>query len=106
VADLDYCPVCHRPRFHTPVTLLVAPDMEGHDLCKLEIRGGRVYYVHDYFGCESGCCGHKVVVEDAKGSVRASEFMFEHDKDRLDEAVRGISQQFGIPVARCEFSDD
>lgn len=106
LSDLNYCPVCSRPRFHTPETLLVAPHMEGHDLCKLEVQGGQVYYVHDYYGCDTGCCGHRVVVEDAKGRERLSVFDFMHDKGSLDEAVQGIAAEYGITVGECEFLDD
>lgn len=40
----------------------------------------RIY--HTYYGCDSGCCGHAVEVQD--GDIRRFNFQFEHAKS--DEA--------------------
>lgn len=43
--------------------------------------GARVvwaYAVHDYYGCDTGCCGWRAIGTDKKGNVLASEFNFFH----------------------------
>jgi len=42
-------------------------------------RAAYSYVVHDYFGCESGCCGHRAYLCDANDKLLAeSDFQFEH----------------------------
>jgi hypothetical protein len=36
------------------------------------------YIVHDSYGCESGCCGHRLILEDANRHVIESDWTFDH----------------------------
>jgi hypothetical protein len=36
---------------------------------------------HDYYGCDSGCCGHKIVLYDAQDNKVAERFEFIHSGD-------------------------
>ena len=37
------------------------------------------YVVHDFYGCDSGCCGHRAYLVDADGNqVAHSAFAFDH----------------------------
>lgn len=44
-------------------------------------REGRARYVvvrHDLYGCDSGCCGHRIVAYDEGGRQVGSVFSFSH----------------------------
>jgi hypothetical protein len=52
---------------------------------------------HDGYGCESGCCGHRVEYIDEKG-VEQSDFFFDHpydDDDFYEWAKRFLTKQYG-----------
>lgn len=68
-------------------------------------RPAQVYYVHSYYGCDSGCCGHTLFVVDAEGEVLAEEFDFTHDREAIEENVRRVADRLQIPIGACEFSD-
>jgi hypothetical protein len=36
---------------------------------------------HDYYGCDSGCCGHKLILYDAQDHKVAEDFEFVHAGD-------------------------
>lgn len=36
----------------------------------------RVY--HSYYGCETGCCGHRIVVSDYPDGLERERFEFDH----------------------------
>jgi hypothetical protein len=36
------------------------------------------YVVHDSYGCDSGCCGHRIIGLDKQGQVVFSKFDFGH----------------------------
>ena len=68
------CSYCGRPFNET------APSFRSHR----PIVG--VYVVHDFYGCDTGCCGHKSVAVDSDGDVVHSTFHFDHpsyEDDRL-----------------------
>lgn len=39
----------------------------------------RITIKHEQFGCDCGCCGHRVYWEDDAGHVINGEFEFRHD---------------------------
>lgn len=41
----------------------------------------KVRVFHGYYGCETGCCGHFIEVEDDSGKTVADKFEFSHPYD-------------------------
>ncbi len=64
-----------------------------------------VYYVHDSYGCDTGCCGHAFYVEDDLGRDHNIAFDFGHERDELDEKAAQIAADHGCIVLtdRCGF---
>lgn len=52
----------------------------------------RVVVYHSYYGCDTGCCGHTVELDNGK-----SDFQFEHpyDKDPLKFAKDLVRRTYG-----------
>ncbi len=70
------CEFCKRPRQGYLNQILTR---DHGDLVK-------VYVVHDYYGCDTGCCGHKAVAEDGEGNVcQSNTFNFSHSYDQDHE---------------------
>jgi hypothetical protein len=67
-----------------------------------------VYYNHSYYGCDSGCCGHRFYVADADGRVLSERFEFTHDEEAVRENAEAMAHHWGVPVRadKCEYSDD
>ena len=72
----------------------------------------KVRVVHDFYGCDSGCCGHKAIAEDATGNECKGSLEFYHpgegQSDR-DFAAEFASEDFaGIPLdfEECEIRSD
>ncbi len=49
----------------------------------------KLLILHSYYGCDSGCCGHRVETED--GDPRKFSFEFHHPSDSDDEAYRAFA---------------
>jgi hypothetical protein len=97
----QYCDFCGRIAAESPV-----PE---HLPCLERAKGGVVYYVHDSYGCDTGCCGHRFYFESGKGeTTQLRDFEFTHDKDALDRYAGEYAAMLGISVAwdRCQFNDD
>jgi len=60
------------------------------------MRVGRAYFEHSYYGCESGCCGCRIIVELPDGTEK-SWFDFSHDDDAAEEEARTRAAEFGVP---------
>jgi hypothetical protein len=73
---------------------------------KTKVQGGSTYYVHDGYGCESGCCGHRIYICNKDGGVEWTEFDFMHNKETLDEWVKELAFKLEISIGPCEFVDD
>jgi hypothetical protein len=68
--------------------------------------GKRLYFVHDFLGCDSGCCGHRFYVVDTTGHVVWSHFMLdEHSRDTLECEARELARRSGIEVdwSACDY---
>ena len=85
---------------------------------------------HAYYGCESGCCGHQIVIVADDGEETYGYFDFGHPaywdfkakayvrdgereaverqfiEDVLDGAARNGYERVAISYEDCEFSDD
>jgi len=64
--------------------------------------GKAVVVYHSYYGCETGCCGHRVYMGDDAAEVSEDygdegEFLFEHpwSGDKLEWAKRLVTETFG-----------
>lgn len=91
------CYHCERPRHSVPVH-------EGCDPCKRKLEGAVVYVVHDGYGCDTGCCGHRLYIEAADGTTLASEFDFYHcDLDDATDWAGRVAAKYGIGVAHERF---
>lgn len=75
----------------------------------------KAYVHHDFYGCDTGCCGHRVVGEDNNGTIRFSEFDFTHPHDDppdIEAFVKDLVSNhldldnITIDWGRCEVSDD
>ncbi len=73
----------------------------------------RVIVLHDGYGCESGCCGHVVEIDDKQ----IGQFDFSHPKNRTPAVIRDyiemiVTEQAGaehvvdIDWDNCIVSDD
>jgi hypothetical protein len=70
--------------------------------------GERLYFVHDFLGCDTGCCGHRFYVVDVFGRPLWSRLMLdEHNRDVLACQATELARRFGVPVdwRACEFLD-
>lgn len=57
--------------------------------------------VHDNYGCDTGCCGHRIYGYDDRGVEVFDRFEFAHpyDDDYAGFALRLVNEQFkGHPV--------
>lgn len=63
--------------------------------------------VHDYYGCDTGCCGHRIIFVDEDGKEVVSHWTFSHEgapgqlEDGKEEA-----RVHGLPITKDESMDD
>ena len=86
----EFCPLCGR--------LLNIP-------CESARVAQYVYYVHEWYGCDSGCCGYRLYVMVENGSLMGAGFEFEHDKELLNEWAKEVAHHLNAVVdwSRCVF---
>ena len=60
------CPKCKRRVF----------GERKHAIC-VSSDVAQIYVVHDYYGCDTGCCGHSVMLTNPLGETRRF-FHFDH----------------------------
>lgn len=54
-----------------------------------------VRVLHGYYGCDTGCCGHFVELEDSDGKVTESSFDFSHPYgDDFKEWATNLAQEY------------
>jgi hypothetical protein len=58
------------------------------------------YVVHDYYGCDTGCCGHRVILCDESDNELDREWDFEHFDN--NEEIESFGKQF-YPNIPCRF---
>ena len=73
--------------------------------------GSYVTVKHDFYGCETGCCGHTIYLYDMHNHVVAQKFVFIHPwADSLEDFCRSLAQRHfpDIPIRleQCEILDD
>lgn len=78
---------------------------------KQECDASYAYVVHDYYGCESGCCGHNAYLCDKNGNILASEWEFSHpysedDKPFIDNLIRKYWKNITIDYDKCQILND
>lgn len=69
------------------------------------------HVVHGYYGCDTGCCGHRVIGVDCKGVKVFDEFDFSHPwSDEKETWARSFADKHlpGVPLdfAKCEITTD
>ena len=69
---MEICKRCGRPRSATGHNSL----KWGHAYEAAHVT--KSYVVHDYYGCDTGCCGHSVIGLDEQGHEIFREFEFAH----------------------------
>jgi hypothetical protein len=60
---------------------------------------GKVIVYHRYYGCDTGCCGHTVELQDDDGNHVESRFDFSHDYDDKP-------REFAEDLIREEFGEE
>lgn len=64
----------------------------------------RIFVEHGYYGCDTGCCGLRVMVQDEDERWDESIFDFEHydeDEGHLDERIREEWPEWdALPIVR------
>lgn len=74
----------------------------------------RIIVYHSYYGCDTGCCGHTVELQDDDGRFIDSKFDFGHPfykKEAVDYAKELVMHEFGpdhvkdLDWDNCEFWD-
>jgi hypothetical protein len=69
------------------------------------------YVVHDYYGCDSGCCGHNVILCDKDDNELDREWMFSHPYGE-DHSVyaKNLCKKYWpnveVRLDLCEISND
>jgi hypothetical protein len=64
-----------------------------------QVGGARLYFVHDFLGCDSGCCGHRFYVVDQREHIVWSYLMLdEHRRDTLACQAEELARRFGAVV--------
>jgi hypothetical protein len=74
----------------------------------------RVIVYHTTYGCDTGCCGHVVTIEDEQGNELEREFDFSHPYggDKLEYAKDLVEASFSkehiadLDWDSCIISDD
>ena len=74
----------------------------------------RIRVLHGYYGCDTGCCGHYIEIDDDDAHERHERFDFAHPhgEDHLEWAKQFVREQFGEEHVRdldwenCEIYDD
>lgn len=97
------CERCGRPILHP------LPERNG-----VARHASAVIVTHDFYGCDTGCCGHRVVAVDCDGGELESRFEFAHPYDehhnKHEEFARGLAAEFypTLPLdwPNCEVVDD
>ena len=92
----ELCEKCGRAR-HTKA---------AYDVC----HGPAAYVTveHGGYGCETGCCGNRVIVYHEDGWDDYGKFEFSHDKDEMWALAREAADRLHVPFREDEshFSDD
>ena len=57
----------------------------------------KIIVYHSYYGCDTGCCGHTVEIQDDDGKRIKEEFAFDHPsgEDVVEFAKRLIKEEYG-----------
>ena len=93
------CPKCGRNRKqHRP---------KGGNICDATYS----YAVHDGYGCDTGCCGHRLYLCDKDGNELDSDFEFDHpyNEDHTQFAIDLCKNRWPyieVRIDLCEIIDD
>ena len=85
----------------------------GHAFYMHRMETVSVYVVHDYYGCDTGCCGHRVIGLDASGEVVSTSWEWAHPdlkRESKEEFVRRVvlyswPETMPIMMERSEAAD-
>jgi hypothetical protein len=104
-AVVDTCKYCKRP--------VLSPLGDCKNAHKPPVRCA---VKHDYFGCDTGCCGHSVYGYDEAGNTVFRNFVFHHPWDLQDQPDHGCAWAEELAAEHlpgilfvfedCELSDD
>lgn len=71
----------------------------------------KVAVKHDYYGCDTGCCGHSIYLYDADGEELGRHFDFDHPHGEDHEAwarkfADGLFPNAEFDLAEMQIVDD
>ena len=74
-------------------------------------RGKYAYVVHDFFGCDTGCCGHKAYLCDENNEIIDEKFEFIHpysmdEKEFISGWINALWCNVRIDWKKCQTSTD
>lgn len=65
-----------------------------------ETKKIKVRVLHAYYGCDTGCCGHFIEMEDSDGKITESSFEFTHP---YGEDFKEWATKFAQEVVKDKF---
>jgi hypothetical protein len=57
----------------------------------------KIIVYHSEYGCDTGCCGHTIEIQDDRGDEVESKFLFDHpyERDYLQFAKDLVREAYG-----------
>lgn len=81
--------------------------------CSFDVSKCTAYVVHEYYGCDSGCCGHRAYLVNEEGQqVDSSDFEFHHPsykqdyKEWAEEFIKSHWPDAVLDYEECRVYDD
>jgi hypothetical protein len=74
-------------------------------------RGKYAYIVHDYYGCDTGCCGHRAYLCNEDDEIIDEQFTFAHPygistEEFISSWLKSIWCKIRIDWTKCETSNE
>lgn len=102
----------HKTKFHTEVCERCGREHYTPNKASRPWCGAYVIVKHDSYGCDTGCCGHRIYLYDENSQEVDSAFEFDHpwSDQTKEEFCRDLAEEHfpGIPLRLedCGASDD
>lgn len=99
MTEQGICRRCNRPIAYPQQTRL--DDPVGHNkLCKID--GLKFYLQFGAYGCDTGCTGHMLYIDDSEDNTILEKWVFDHPEDNSEESQkRFIEEMFNDWMWEC-----